>query len=200
MTARIHKTFNLLAGLHFNNQYYINSYEFEMTFNVETESIIEQNIALERIHYYLYECLKHCVFVNENNVNAIDKYSTIDMSVCTLPEEPYDQIIGIMLMSKLNAVAEGRLVITDIIISSDMSAGVSCLHSIEESMGPFVEKNWWNDSTQRINNLTKNKKVIRLAKLKNEWQDVYLDWADKAPAPETTAAEIIFTNFDKTDR
>lgn len=200
MTARIHKSFELLAGLHFNNQYYINSYEFDLTFNVETESIVEQNIALERIHYYLYECLKHCVFVNKTDATAIDKYSNIDMNVCTLPEEPYDQIVGIMLMSKLNAISEGRLVITDITISSDMSAGVSCLHSIEESMGPFTDKGWWNDSTQRINNLVNNKKIVKLAKLKSEWQDVYLDWVEKPIVPDTKVAEIIFTNFDKTDR
>lgn len=198
MTARIHKSFNLLAGLHFNNQYYVNSYDFDLTFNVESESISEQNIAMERIQYYLHECLKHCVFVNKSDEKTIEKYSSIGMNVCTLPEEPYDQIIGIMLLTKLNAITEGRLVATDITICSDMSDGVSCLHSIEETFGPFIEKNWWNDSTQRISDSIKKAKVVKLSKLKNEWQEVYLSWTEERTVKDS--AEIIFTSFDKTDK
>ena len=198
MTARIHKSFNLLSGVYFNKQYYVNSYEFDLTFNVEAESISEQNIALERVHYFLYECLKHSVLIHQENTTMIDKFVDLGMNVCTLPEEPYDQVVGIMLMSKLNAITEGRLVITDITIASDMSDGVSCLHSIEESMGPFTEKDWWNDNTQRINSHSKNKKVVKLTKLKNEWQEVYLGWAETTFQKD--APEIIFTSFDKTDK
>lgn len=198
MTARIHKSFNLLTGLHFNNKYYVNNYEFDLTFNVEADSISEQNIAMERIHYYLYECLKHCVFINKSDEKMIERYTDIGMNVCTLPEEPYDQIIGIMLLSKLNAITEGRLVATDITISSDMSDGVSCLHSIEETFGPFNEKNWWNDSTQRISDHTKKSKIVKLSKLKNEWQEVYLSWTEEKTVKDS--AEIIFTSFDKTDK
>lgn len=198
MTARIHKSFDLLAGLYFNNQYYVNAYEFDLSFNVETDSISEQNIALERVHYFLYECLKHAVFIHQSSEAMIDKFMNLNMNVCTLPEEPYDQVIGIMLMSKLNAITEGRLVITDISITSDMSDGVSCLHSIEETMGPFTDKDWWNDSTQRINSHTKNKKVVKLPKLKNEWQEVYLGWNENPTQKEVP--EIIFTSFEKTDK
>lgn len=201
MTARIHKSFELLAGLHFNNKYYINNYNIDCTFNVEVESIYEQNIAMDRIKYYLYECLEHCVFVNQNDLETIEKYISVGMRVSTLPEEPYDQIIAIMLLSKLNGVAEGRLLITDITVESNMSDGVSCLHSIEENLGPFYEKGWWNDSTQRINDYNpKNKKIVKLSKTKNEWQEVYLDFGQEPRIKPESAAEIIFTNFEKTDK
>lgn len=199
MTARIHKAFDLLTGLHFNNKYYVNSYTIDLTFNVESESIAEQNIALERIKFFLHECLEHCVFVNQNNETVVDSYEKLGMNVCTLPEEPYDQVVGIMLLVKLNAITEGRLVVTDLSIESKMSDGVSCLHSIEENVGPFYDKGWWNDSSHRINDLTtKNKKVVKLSKMKNEWQEVYLDWEEKNPV--SSKAEIIFTTFDKTDK
>lgn len=201
MTARIHKAFQLLAGLQFNNKYYINSYDIELTLNVEVESINEQNIAMDRIKYYLYECLEHCVFVNQNDLETIEKYINVGMNVSTLPEEPYDQIIAIMLLTKLNSVTEGRLLITDISVESQMSDGVSCLYSIDESVGPFYEKGWWSDSTQRINDYNpKNKKIVKLSKSKNEWQEVFLDYGQEPIISTETAAEIIFTTFEKSDK
>lgn len=199
MTARIHKLLQFSAGLHFNNKFYINSYDLDLTFNVETESIREQNIALERIKFYVYECLQHCVFVHQNDTDTIEKYTNVGMNVCTLPEEPYDQVIGIMLMTKLNNIMDERLIITDMSIESRMSDGVSCLHSVEENIGPFTEKGWWSDNSQRINTLSnKNKKVVKLSKTKTEWQDVDLDWDDTRII--NSEAEIIFTSFDKSDK
>lgn len=198
MTARIHKSFDLLAGLHFNGQYYVNQYLIDATFTVDTSSIAEQNIAMERIKFFLHECLQHSVFVNQTDTDSVEKYSKIGMSVCSIPEEPYDQIIGIMLMTKLNSIAEGRLTIIDLSIESSMSDGVSCCISEEDSLGPFYEKGWWNDSSQQINDISsKNKKIVKLSKSKTEWQDVYLDWEEKA---NTTPAEIVFASFDKTDK
>ncbi len=199
MTARIHKTFELLTGLHFNGRYYVNKYDFDLTMNVESESITEQNIALDRIKYYLHECLQDCVFVNQSDTDSIEKYMAADMNVSTLPEDPYDQVVGVMLMVKLNSITEGRLVITDLTIESNMSDGVSCLHSIEENIGPFNDKGWWNDVSQRINDYSpKNKKIVKLSKLKNDWQEVFLDWEEKGKFGKD--AEIIFTSFDKTDK
>lgn len=199
MTARIHKTFDLLTGLHFNQKYYVNKYIVDLTLNVESDSIVEQNIALDRIKFYIHECLEHSVFVNQTDIQSIEKYLAAGMQVCTLPEDPYDQVVGIMLMVKLNSIAEGRLIVTDISIDSAMSDGVSCLHSVEENTGPFSEKGWWNDSTQRITDYSnKSKKIVKLSKSKNEWQDVFLDWGEKSIV--TKDAEIIFTSFEKSDK
>lgn len=198
MTARIHKSFDLLTGLHFNGQFYVNQYVIDATFTVDTSSISEQNIAMERIKFFLHECLQHSVFVNQTDLDAIEKYTKAGMTVSTLPEEPYDQIIGIMLLTKLNSITEGRLTIIELLIESSMSDGVSCCISEDESLGPFYEKGWWNDSSQQVNDITnKNKKIVKLSKSKTEWQDVYLDWEEKA---NTTSAEIVFASFDKTDK
>lgn len=198
MTAQIHKSFDLLTGLHFNGQYYVNQYLIDATFTVDTSSISEQNIAMERIKFFLHECLQHSVFVNQNDNETIEKYSKAGMNVSTLPEEPYDQIIGIMLLSKLNSITEGRLTIIDLSIESSMSDGVSCCISDDENLGPFYEKGWWNDSSQQINDIpNKNKKIVKLSKSKTEWQDVYLDWEEKA---NLTSAEIVFASFEKTDK
>lgn len=203
MTARIFRNFEFQAGVYFTGSFYMNSYSIDVEFNVESESITEQNIALERIKYYLHECLEHAVIVYENEQDVIEKYLDAGLKVCTIPEQPYDQVVGIMLMLKLNAITEGRLVITDISIESRMSDGVSCLHSIEETVGPFAINSWWSDSSTKINNhRPKNKKIVKLSKQKNEWTDIYLDWGENSIFTETSGptAEIVFASFDKTEK
>ena len=119
MTARIFRSFEFQAGVHFAGSFYVNSYSIDTTFNVESESITEQNIALERIKYYLSECLEHSVIVHEDDEDVIEKYLDAGLKVCTIPEQPYDQVVGIMLMLKLNSITEDRLVITDILLVAD---------------------------------------------------------------------------------
>jgi hypothetical protein len=199
MTARIQRSFDLQMGVHFTGVFYLNIYDIDLHFNVETESIKEQNIALERIKFYLAECLENGIFVCDSEEDAIEKYMAANLKVSVLPEEPYDQIVGIMLMTKLNAIAEGRLVISDISISSRMSDGVSCMQSMEDNLGPFREKDWYTENNTKINNYKyspKNKKIIKLTK-SVEWSDVYLTWDDvEEPILQDIANEIVYVNFD----
>lgn len=205
MTARIHRSFDLQMGVHFTGEFYMNLYEIDLNFNVETESIKEQNIALDRIKYYLSECLEHSILVHDAEDKTIEKYLNADMRVCVLPEEPYDQIVGIMLLVKLNAITEGRLVVTDISIGSRMSDNVGCLHSLEDNTGPFALKNWWSDSSTKINNYIvsgKGKKIVKLHKPSADWDEVNLEYKEKEPfMKNTSSSEIVFANFDnKTDK
>jgi len=200
MTARIQRSFDLQMGVHFSSIFYLNLYEIDLHFNVETENIKEQNIALERIKFYLSGCLENSIFIHDKETDAIEKYMGANLKVSTLPEEPYDQIVGIMLMSKLNAITEGRLVISDISISSRMSDGVSCMYSIEENLGPFKDKDWWSENNTKINDYKyspKNQKILKLMK-PTDWSDVYLNWdnPDEPIVQDIIANEIVYVNFD----
>lgn len=201
MTARIQTNFTFTNGVHFNNTFYMNSYDLDVTFMVESEVIHEQNIALERIRYFLEYCISNSIFINQFEEKAISKYMDAGIRVCTLPEEPYDQIIGIMLLNKMNAITEGRLVVSDISICSTMSEGVSCLHSMEEPMGPFVLKGWWSSSQTDINDIkNKNNKVVKLKSTKNAWDELNLGYV-KLDDVTTDIQNIVFATFDtKTDK
>lgn len=205
MTARISSSFSFNTGVYFSNEFLLNIYDIEVDFNVETEIIREQNIALERIKYFLHLCLQNSIFICEDETEAIQKYLDADLKVCTLPEEPYDQIIGIMLISKLNSINEGRLIVTDINITSSMSDGVWCKHSIEENIGPFAKAGWWKDASVRTNSLTaknRSKKVVKLVKNNVTWEDLYLGWEEQVAINITGPSnEVMFANFDnKTDK
>ena len=200
MSARITRDFQFIGGVYFEDELYMNVYEVNVQFSVESESITEQNIALERIKY-LFHSMDHHVFIYNQNVDAIEKLSNADIKLCLIPEEPYDQLIGIMLLVKMNAVAEGRLIAEDIGLLSRMSDGVSCLHSIDENTGPFKLKGWWNDSSPKIHNTnitSKSKKVVKLEKPVTSWDELALGWIKKE---EPILSEIVFASFEsKTDK
>lgn len=205
MTARIARMFEFQAGVQFADEFFMNIYAIDVQFNVETGSIREQNIALERIKFFLNDQLEHSVLCISTEESQISKFIDAGLKVCTLPEEPYDQIIGIMILSKINAITEGRLVATDITINSRLSDEVSCLYSIEENAGPFLLKGWWKDSTPSINDITpkaSNKKIVKLNKPKTSWDDMALGWEEGIiVAKEIPNAEIVFASFDnKTDK
>lgn len=199
MTARITRDFQFLAGVYFEGELYMNIYDATIQFSVETENIAEQNIAMDRVKYFVHS-LDHHIFIHDAHKDAIEKFTNLNMKLCLIPEEPYDQIIGIMLLVKIDAITEGRLTPDDIALTSRMSDGVSCLHSNEENTGPFIYKGWWNDSSPKISTIIgKSKKVVELKKLPNNWDDLLLGWLDKKD--DIIPSEIVFASFEsKTEK
>ena len=191
MSTRIERDFTFQAAVHFEEVFTMNIYEIGLAMIVDTDSIVEQNIAMDRIKHFLSECLENSVFVHIDEKKAVDKYTAADIKVCTLPEEPYDQIITLLLLLKLNAITEGRLHITDIVLKSVLSDGVKFSYDIESALSnSFDSKGWWNDSSSSISTkIPKKDKVVKITK-NTDWASFGLEWVQK---PHKKAAEIIFT-------
>lgn len=198
MTARVSRDFDFQAGVYINNEFFMNLYEVDIQFTVNTEDIREQNIALDRVKHLFYNCIEHSILINQTN-KKIEKFTDAELCVCTLPEDPYDQIVGIMLMTKINSITEGRLVATDIQIGSKLSDNVVCYFSVDENIGPFNEPGWWFDSGTKIaGNASKNKKIVKLSKPKSDWEQLFLGW-NQTPQTfvvDAPSNEIVFANFD----
>ena len=193
MSTTIKRDFTFQAGVYYEDTFIMNIYNLDLTMTVETDSIREQNIAMDRIKYFLHDCVENSVFVDSNEKKVIEKYVTAGLKVCTLPEEPYDQIVTIALLSKINAIAEGRLIISDIVLSSELSDGVKFVYDYESVLhaSPF-DQGWWMESNSCMNdiNKTQNKKdkIVKLIKSINDWSVVGLEWKEKS----AKSAEIIF--------
>ena len=201
MTARISKSFVFQAGVYFNDTFVMNVYDIDMSFNIQTENIREQNVALERVKFFIKENLESAIFIDEENKAAISSFAEAGIKICELPEEPYDQIIGIMLLCKLNAIMEDRMELSDISVTSWMSDGVVCSHSIDESMGPFVNSGWWNENTPRAyiskSSISKSKKLVKLVKSLYSWDELYLGWNETSDSIGNFNSEVVFASFDK---
>jgi len=201
MTVRIQREFSFNAGLFFENEFYMNTYQIAASFNVEAKSIIEQNIALQRAKWFFGETIDSAIFVKDTDLEKIEKLNDIGLKTCPLPEEPYDQIIGIIIFTKLSAILEDKLVLTDIQLSSDMCDGVSYLHSMEENVGPFSLRGWWNENSPNISTPIKpikGKKVVKLNKKANTWEELSLGFS-VVEKPQVNNSEVLFASFPKKD-
>jgi hypothetical protein len=151
------------------------------------------------MRYFLTESLEHSIVIHESETDMINKLTHCGIRVCTLPEQPYDQILGIMLMTKFNAITEGRLIITDMEIGSRLGDNVSFMQSIEDPVGPFEAPGWWNESNTKISNVTssdKKEKIVRLMKNHSEWDSLNLAWKENSKRI-SKSAEIVFTNSEE---
>jgi len=193
MTARIKREFNFIAGIWLENEFQIGMYSFTIFMDILTEDSYEQSVALERMKYFIDECITNSVFIESSEEKVIDTFTKLGMKVCVLPVEPYDQSLAIPLLLKLNAIIEGRFNLTHIAFKSQLSDDVEYLVDIEDEFDPFNDKNgWWNDSSSNISDNKKTNKKDKIVKLnrENEWNELDLGW--KYPRkPE--ASEIIFT-------
>lgn len=182
MNTRIEKDLFFQCGIHFKNEFHINTYDMALSILIETESAYDQNIALERLTYYVTNVLQSSIFIDAFLTEQINLYKSANIRVCELPEEPYDQIIGMIMLQKLNAIMEGRMKITDMVFGSSLSEGVrySIVSEIAEST--FTGKHWWNRTNICLSDndkkCPKNDNVVKLFS-DTKWSDIDLQWQSK---------------------
>lgn len=198
MNAHVSREFYFLSGIYFEDTFLINSYDIDLDMDVLTESIEEQNIALERIKFLFNACLENSIMVNSKHKHVIDNYIKAGLKVCTLADEPYDQIVAATLIRKLNNISEGRLFVNEIKIRSAISDNVSFYISSDDEVDCLNVKNaWWSDSTTNISDKAKreNKKVLELKRDSCEWAVMGLTWKQKSEEPKSN--DIVYINRDK---
>jgi hypothetical protein len=196
MTARVSRDFAFDAGTHTDNAFVINHYQMTLNIDVYSDNIREQNIALERIKYIIEVCLENSVLVRDTHTSAIAAYQAAGLKVCSLPEEPYDQIVAAVLLSKLNVVTEDKVAVTDITIVSKLCDGVNFIISQDE-VASFSNKVgvWWTENSPAIiSHLKKERaKIVEMKKDCPGWTELGLTWKDQ----EISNNEITFST-DKT--
>ena len=200
MTARISKDFALNTGIHYEGKFTINTYLLKLNMEVATEDIREQNIAMERIKYLLEECFDSCVFVDQQDIAALDNYTKAGMKVSTIPDGPYDQIIGAVLMNKFNTVTEKMLYIDEIQISSVIGDDVDFYIASDDDIPLLGTGNhWWRENNTSISDWVKkpNKKdkIVELKKEIPDWSDIGLSWK---PKPKAKNSKVEFIDGETT--
>lgn len=191
MSALIEKTFDFQAAVYFHNSFLINAYEFTLQIEVITDSIHEQNVSMDRLKYFVYEVLENSVFVFDTEAEVIKKYEAAELKVCSIPDEPYDQIVALLLLLKTNAICEGRLKVTDITLTSKLSDDVKFKETYATAIHTFENSGWWHEPGPTLINEGKKKpakeKVVKIKN--NEWAETGLVWKEK----KEKSKEILFS-------
>lgn len=181
MNTRVSKDYTFLSSIHFDNRFMVNLYEMNISMVIQTFDMLEQNIAIERVNYFISTILEESIFINNKEVEFIEKYNNAGLRCCLIPEDPFDQIIGLILMNKCNAIMEDRIHITDMIFGSKLSNLIKFELTSEMAINEYPGKYWWNDNTMSTASKPKKKdKIINLFDNKdNDWANLELIFIKK---------------------
>lgn len=198
MNVRLEYSSDFTSGVHWDNSMLMNNYTIRLYMMTNCSDSVSQNIAFERLKYYIYSQLNHSVFVNQNNDVSIENYNQAGIRTLEIPAEPVDQLLGIMLYCKLNAIMEGRIIINEIEISSDLGERMIYLHAADENLGPFGEPGWWHSVDLPSRNVLESNsdKVVAMNNI-NAWRELELDWPEVATSDEDNT--VVFAEFGKDD-
>lgn len=183
-----------LGAIWYDNKLQLNSYSISLQLLTNSESSATTNVAIERIKAFILLELANVVFVNKNDDGVADLLRSFGINVCELPEEPIDQIVGIMLYCKLNAITEQQLLITKLDISSVLGDGIWYQHDASDSLGPFAQAGWWNRSNCYTTDLETDvaNNVVKVES--NSWSQYGLEWPEIKTDRE---AKIVYPDFKK---
>ena len=201
MNIRLRYNINFPAAAWFDDELMMTNYTLALRFVTQTMDPEDQNIALDRVKHFLLNELHSTVFINQADVERAEVFTEVGLNVTTLPEEPVDQVVGIMLFYKLNAIMEGRMKISEIRFSSEAGDSVEYFYSENENTDLFPATGWWHEPTLKhsdieLDNEEESKNVVSI-NVNDEWQDQDLGWAQ----PEVThdLGQVVFANFNQSN-
>jgi len=143
MNVRLKYDLPFTAGIYHNGNFYMNNYTLRVLMATVSEDPDDQTTAFDRLKYFICTCMESTVFIDANETEQCDRYLQAGLRITTMPGDPVDQLIGIMLYHKLNAVMENRMIVYETELSSAMGEYMVYLHSEEENTVGYVQPEWW---------------------------------------------------------
>lgn len=193
MNVQLKKRFEVLTGQVYQGRYMTNRYSADLDLLTVSEHSDQQNIAYDRMKFWMYEVLQDSILISDRSERLV-AWGATDARILALPEEPVDQIVGIMLYLKLNAIMENRMVVTRVSLASAEGDNTYYIHNHGEGLGALGDSGWWADSrpcwilpqTHRDHG-----KIVTLDRVP-EWVDHDLGWADDHQDKKDT---VVFADF-----
>jgi len=182
---------------------------FTISANLQPNSRVrhEQAVALERIQMFCDTICHNSIFINIDNPLIEMCLENFDSKVFFIPEEPYDQILSMLLHSKLSAVLEDKFFINSIVLSSEHGLNLEYEFNLADSEYPSIITSkiikdvlpWWSRPDMTFMDIILSDKdgQLSLEQQELEWHHVGLDWK-QSQNPETDAEVIKLTSFKPT--
>jgi len=186
MNVRIKFPITFTAGIFYGGNLQMNNYMVNLSMLTNSMDGAINNIALDRIKYFIYHEIESSIFINSADTERCAKFIDAGLKITTIPDEPVDQLIGIMLYYKLAAITEERLIIDEIEISSSLGDGLVYMHGEHENVDELAVPDLWKsvDLVHCYTELIEPDEIVTLADL-NVWRDLNLDWPSEEEESET---------------
>lgn len=195
MNVRIRYAMSFTAGIYYGGETRMNNYYLTVYMTTNSSDSVSHNVAFERIKHFVYNCLDSTIFVNAANKEQCQRFVDAGMSITTMPGEPVDQLIGLMLYYKLNAIMEDRILVDETEISSALGENIVYMHSENEITDVEDIPNWWSTADIAHSDYvdTGADKILSMS-ANAVWRDLDLLW----PEPEVsvkTGNVVVFGDF-----
>jgi hypothetical protein len=120
----------------------------------------------------------------------------LGLNLTTLPGDPSDQLIGIMLLHKLNAIMEKRIDLVEVEISA--GDGVIYLHGENETPEDLAQPDWWSsvDLTHCDIVPEGSDKVLSIPQV--NWRELDMSWPESAES-DAPGNIVVFADFKQPD-
>jgi hypothetical protein len=175
----------------------MNNYTITLKLLTITTDHNNQNIALDRVKYLVEQCLTDTVFICDSEDDQIELLRAAGIGVTVLPEEPVDQVIGMALFSKFNAIMEGNMLVRSILLSSEAGDDIIYEHDSAEDNHPFENAGgWWNnhEPTNALESAAGQPDTLVILPVGKLWREVGLEW-DAGADVETQENILVFAEF-----
>lgn len=195
MNVRLSHTLNFSAGVWVDHRLCMNLYTLNLDMITNGP---EYEVAFERIKYFVYNTIEHSVFINSDDKEQCARLVGAGISVTTLPGPPVDQLVGIMMFHKLNAITEQQIIIDQTEISSMLGEQVRFLHCEDENINLSPLPKWWmtSDLSHRDWDLVDSAKVVTLRSV--DWNELNLGWANTRQEKKQ-GNTVVFPEFENSD-
>jgi len=196
MNVKIGYTSHFIAGVWWDSRLIMSTYTVTFKMITATDSAQDTNTALDRLRYMVEEYLVDTVFIKDTDQEQIALLKAAGIKIIALPEEPVDQIIGMMLYSKLSAVMEGCMLIRSIMLSSTAGDDVIYEHDAQESAAPFDQPGWWSEPTPACETESQqpSNDTVFVLNAVNQWRDLGLQWINDVESDQDSNV-LVFTEF-----
>jgi len=204
MNVRIQYASRFMAGVQYDGRLQFNEYTVKVYMMTATENPADHNIALSRIKHFIFSEMDNTIFIDSAETEQCQKYLAAGLNVTTMPGEPVDQVVGIMLFNKFTAITEGRLLIGEIEVSSMLSDGIVYLHGENENVNDIEPPAWWTTCDLVHSDLPETDKVLSMHH-SSVWRDLGLAWpdiednSDVEDLDDATGNTVVFADFKKLD-
>jgi hypothetical protein len=195
MNVRIRHSMTFTAGIYYAGETCMNNYVLTLSMITHSTEAASHNVAFERLKYFVYNCLDSTIFINQEHEDQCARLANAGLSVTTLPGDPVDQLIGLMLYYKLNAIMEDRIIVEETEISSSLGENMVYLHSENEITDIGIVPDWWATADTAHNDLVLigTDKIVSMHG-NTVWRELDLTWPESATVAETGNV-VVFRDF-----
>jgi hypothetical protein len=196
MNVRLRHNMLFTAGVFYDGEMKMNHYSLTLQMTTNCTDSDSHNVAFERLKYFVYNKMDSTIFINRAYQDQCQKFVDSGLTVTTMPGEPVDQLIGLMLYYKLNAIMEDRIVIDETEISSVLGDNMTYLHSSNEMTDVDSPPDWWYTADQTHSDyvsISRDKIVDMHAS--TAWRELGLNWSESESSTETGNI-VVFADFN----